>query len=426
MQIVIANATLANGGDAAIVYSMIALLRRTFGADTQINVIDSLADTSRRHYPDLDVSQTIGMHPPATQSGWPRLRARVARRLKKSRIRLAMSLRKSGIALSRFLLTGEEYAVFRRYADADMVISVGGTYLVDHYDFSPRLLEFDIAIAHGKPPLFFTQSVGPFMRAGLREKIVGYFTESPLILLRDEKSRQCLASLGIAPDKMHVLADGVFAFADPDILRGAGASHGPVRQVAISVRNWSHFSDGATADSMARYINGIARAAEYLIRQHGCEVTFLSTCQGIAEYQAKDSNVAELVVAAMSSDLDHSKLRVDSGFHTPLELMAIVARFDLVIATRMHMAILALCAGVPVLPIAYEFKTQELFQRLGMTEWVTTIENVQAETFPAHLERFLLALPALRARLFAAVEREHERALTAGPLLQSAAEKTAT
>lgn len=36
----------------------------------------------------------------------------------------------------------------------------------------------------------------------------------------------------------------------------------------------------------------------------------------------------------------------------------------------MHMAILALTSGTPVFPITYEFKTQELFNRLGLGEWV--------------------------------------------------------
>lgn len=428
MKIVITNATLANGGDAAIVYSMIELLRRTFGADTRISVVDSLAAVARGHYPDLDIRQALGMHRPAgavqgrrTSEGaglWQRFRARIGRKVRSLRIRAALAARRRGLNLARLLLGPEEQAAFNRYAEAEMVISVGGTYLVDHYDIRPRLLEFDIARAHGRKPLFFTQSLGPFERSGLRESVAGYFRDAPLILLRDERSRQCLDAIGIGREKMHVMADGVFAFADPDILRAAAQGAGTVRRIAISVRNWSHFK-GSGGDQMAQYRAGIARTVEMLLRDHDCDITFISTCQGIAAYQAQDSRVAEAIVSELAG-IDRSRVRVDSAFHRPSELMELIRQFDLVIATRMHMAILALCAGIPVLPIAYEFKTQELFERLGMGEWTTAIEDVTPGDFPAHVTRFLSALPGRRAALFAAVEREYDRALEAGPLLRAA------
>jgi colanic acid/amylovoran biosynthesis protein len=88
----------------------------------------------------------------------------------------------------------------------------------------------------------------------------------------------------------------------------------------------------------------------------------------------------------------------------------------------MHMAILALSAGVPVVPIAYEFKTSELFERLGMGHWVTAIGDVDEVAFPFKVQCFVEALPTFRSRLFQAVERERVLALNAAPLLKTAAE----
>ena len=48
--------------------------------------------------------------------------------------------------------------------------------------------------------------------------------------------------------------------------------------------------------------------------------------------------------------------------------MELAKGFDFVVATRMHMMILSLCVGTPVLPIAYEFKTKELAARLGIAD----------------------------------------------------------
>jgi colanic acid/amylovoran biosynthesis protein len=420
MKIVITNTTMVNGGDAAIVFSMIDLLRRTFGAETMISIVDTLALVTRRHYPELDVRQAIGVRQMAADGRLSRLLSRVSGRLRRMRVEATLALLARGINLSRYLLGAEDYAAFRRYAEAEMVISVGGTYLVDHYDVTPRLLELDVALAHGKPPLFFTQSLGPFQKSGMRSRISRYFSKSPLILLRDERSRHCLDAMGIAEGKLHVLADAVFGIADPNMLRMAGARHHPVRRVAISVRNWAHFRGQETPAAMASYIKGIAQAVERLIIEHGCEVTFISTCQGIEEYQNKDSLIAEEVVIAMSPDVPRDRVSVDSNFHNPMDLMALLGTYDLVIATRMHMAILALCAGVPVLPIAYEFKTEELFRRLGRGDWVVPIEDVAPGAFADHVDAVLAALPSCRAGLFAAVQIEHERALKAGPLLKTA------
>ncbi|MFI7850494.1 polysaccharide pyruvyl transferase family protein, partial [Acinetobacter baumannii] len=58
--------------------------------------------------------------------------------------------------------------------------------------------------------------------------------------------------------------------------------------------------------------------------------------------------------------------RVDRCFRQPTEIVDTYSQFDLVIATRMHAAILALLAGTPVIGIAYEFKLEELFSQLGM------------------------------------------------------------
>ena len=96
------------------------------------------------------------------------------------------------------------------------------------------------------------------------------------------------------------------------------------------------------------------------------------------------------------------------------------AAMDLVVATRMHAAILALAAGTPVLPVAYEYKTHELFGALGVGDWVTDIETVMPETFIVTADRVLAALPDARADLFAGVEAMRESAMGAGALVAEA------
>jgi colanic acid/amylovoran biosynthesis protein len=197
-----------------------------------------------------------------------------------------------------------------------------------------------------------------------------------------------------------------------------------IKRVGISVRRWSFFKGGDGDAGMKRYSAAVARAAEWLVRTLGCEITFISTCQGIPEYHYRDSEVADEIFAQIADASLRSRMRVDSSFHNPVELQAILSQFDLVIATRMHMAILSLCVGVPVFPIAYEFKTTELFTRLGMGQWVMPIEDAADDKLSVMLEDFIRNLPARRKALFEGVEEERKLALSAGTLLEGSAHES--
>src|SRR6185295_15612118 len=97
--------------------------------------------------------------------------------------------------------------------------------------------------------------------------------------------------------------------------------------------------------------------------------------------------------------------------------------YDLVIATRMHMAILALSVGTPVLPIAYEFKMRELFERLGQERWVQDIEVISGDALIYAVDQFLRELPEIRGPLFTAVQKEYEDAAASGHLVRKAFEE---
>ena len=112
-------------------------------------------------------------------------------------------------------------------------------------------------------------------------------------------------------------------------------------------------------------------------------------------------------------------VEVADGFHTPQELLSRLQGVDSVIATRMHIAILALVAKKPVLPITYEFKTQTLFEQIGMGEWVQDIETLNPQTICETLDRFLDRLPELRAHISPHVDTLCHEAYDAGSSIKS-------
>jgi colanic acid/amylovoran biosynthesis protein len=402
MNIVISNTAALNGGDAAILHATIGVLRKTFGEAIEVTAADMQAEAAARYHPDVRFCPSLY----GAVTAWA---GAGARRKAALLLVLAAALGRGALGRrARRLLPDPVRRPLDAYARADVVVSAGGTYLVPHYHLAPKLYDFLVTLALGRPLVLFTQSLGPF--DGLRQRRLLRFAlrRARLILVRDERSVGHLRALGIAAN-VRVAADAAFALArDPPAARRPDRlKHAP--NVAISVRDWPHFGRGAAA-GMDGYCAAMATFAAELARWRGAQVTFVSTCQGIPEYWTDDSAVAERIAALVPADV-RGRIRVDREFRTPARLIERFAGFDAVVATRMHAAILALCAGTPVLAVAYEFKTRQLFARLGLDEFTLDVETLTGDRLIDAWERFEAALERIDGVLWPAVAREQRSAL---------------
>jgi colanic acid/amylovoran biosynthesis protein len=62
-----------------------------------------------------------------------------------------------------------------------------------------------------------------------------------------------------------------------------------------------------------------------------------------------------------------------------VDLIEAYGQYDVVFATRLHHALLALHGGVPAVAIAYEAKTPGILVPLGLGAWIADIESVAHE-----------------------------------------------
>lgn len=402
-RVAILNVVASNTGDAAILAGLVDVVRRAFGERTAIDVYDSQPEVAARLYPEL----RFGRGAPTgllAMTGNGRLRT-VRRHLTRFRLLTAARLRARGKRrVADRLVRPSERGYLERLESYDLLISTGGTYLVEHYEIWGRLLELELVVALNRPLVLFTQSLGPFTVAIHRRQIRAVSRRARLVLVRDQRSRSYLEQAGADPDRVLIRPDAAFVFAEPASVRRT-APH--VGRVAVSVRDWTHHRDGA--HGMERYLDAIASACEALVSR-GNEITFVSTCQGVPEYSADDARCAARVLGRMAGPAC-AHCRIDDAFHTPVALANILAGFDAFISTRMHGAILALGVGVPVLPIAYEFKTTELFTRLGLERWLTDIDTIEPASFTELVERFFDELPRIADAIWDPVLAEHAAAL---------------
>lgn len=421
LRLAVTNVTLGNGGDAAILYGVERALRAAL-PPFEMTLLETQPSVAVPAYPDYDVRVGFAsLAFPQIAIGLPARARRAARWFTRApRLRAAGRAWAAGRQdLARLLAGADGASSFEAVAEADLVVSTGGTYFVPAYWLGPRLLEFDVLHALGQPYALYTQSVGPIGDQMPRRRLGRVFSNARTVLLRGEPSRQEV--LSVAPDAdTHVRADAAFALADEATLAAAASRTWPSQPtVAVSLRQWPHFPERGPVEGMARYREAVAAGVTHLVREHGASVRFLSTCQGREGYRYDDSAVALDTVALLPDDVRRS-VEVDREARDPNGVLRAYGEADLVIATRMHAAILALGAGTPVLPIAYEAKTDELFTEYGLREWVLDIQTMTPEQTVAHIERALAALPDVRADLFAAVDRQRADALGAGVLIADA------
>lgn len=415
MKILITNIVTLNAGDAAILYAMIDVLRAAFGDNTEFIVYDKHGDVPSRYYPEIIFRKLLYQTRESKQS-----------RMDQLRFRLGLWSIKHGIPLlPQIFLNSVERRDLLEYKTADLVVSSGGTYLVENYSLAARVFDYQISLYLDRPLVFFTQSLGPFANPENRAALRPIFDESVAILVRDEQSRRNLDQLGVKNKNVHVVADAAFALSDLETLEPAKSrvvETGRPLRVAISVREWKHFKTVEPSQGMDRYYEALRALSDHLVEKYDAEITFLSTCQGMTEYWTDDSREAQKIVEGLSPNT-RASVSVDSAFHSPAVLARTLKDFDLVIATRMHMAILALTVGTPVLPIAYEFKMRELFQRLAQERWVQDIEAITGDGLIQAVDQFLQELPEMREPLFTAVQKEYEDAAASGHLVRQAVEE---
>jgi colanic acid/amylovoran biosynthesis protein len=380
-------------------------------------VFDAHAEVASKYYPGVEfrrppyqVIAGTGGKPPG--SFVEKVVARASREAKLMRFRTGLLLWRRGRSpLARFLLTPEERAIVEEFSGADLIVSTGGTYLVENYALGPKLFDLGLAVAVQRPLVLFTQSLGPFRNASYRKALGRIASAASLVLLRDAASRDHVLDLGVDAKKLLVSADAAFAVTK-DPLRDAQVQRirsEPGLHIAISVRAWKWFQQVTAEDGMARFKAALVEVTRRLVEDRGAHVTYVSTCQGVPEYLMDDSKTAVEIVAALPPAI-RSRVVVDRAFHTPQALAALLETMDLAVATRMHFAILAMMAGKATVPIAYEFKTTELFAGMKLGHLVEDIETVTAKSLLEKVDWVLDHRGDVETAIGESVARERERA----------------
>ena len=385
-----------NKGDATLVLAFIAWLRTAF-EDPDIT-LTSFEPMDSAHYgvPVLEmatrplrplkmIGHRIGGRIPGVRALMPHLvyayTASVCRLL-----RCWARVYRSRPEIAARLAPPHILKLTRVIEKADLVITIPGGFLLapavadDWWLFHLPTLELVCAL--GKPLVLSPCSIGPF--AGFHRDVAGrLLAKCKRVYVREECSRDYLLDLGVPAERVAYCPDLAFMFDDhshaPAPIEAAGTieADGTVEAagvhlggdrplMGISVR-WHSFpgSDDPKA-RRALYMKALADTADHMIEHHNARVVIVpQTLEDLKAGRALHREIAHRdEVMLLEDDL------------SPGDLQRLYSRCRILVGTRMHANILAMCAGTPVVAIAYQPKTTGIMAMMGLDDWVLSIDDV--------------------------------------------------
>ena len=427
MRIIVENCVFMNGGDSAIGIALREIVTESF-PNAELRFADSGMPSIAHYYPDIDfipLPSFLMDHAPSIRLA-AKLFGKYRRYLVVRKLYMSASVTLTRILTSVGLpLPTPVMRAIQPYLDADFVLTTGGTYLLSKYDYGRRIVEFHKDYQLGKPVAAFTQSFEAFADDFRSRHLAPQLDKMALILVRHDTSKAHVHALLGRSDHVTTVSDSVFALwtsgptSTAERRERCGRKKDDRLRIAVAVRKLKFYGARDTETGAAQFKQSTLAAVTALVRDKGAEITFISTCQGIPEYWTDDSAVAAEFVAELPPDVA-AHVSVNRDFHTPHELIQVLQTFDGLIACRLHMAILSICANTPVLPISYEPKFEETFEELGLPELVTPIGEIEPASFTNRVQDWIDSLDEVAAKQEEAAPRLQASAKSAGAALKRA------
>ncbi len=264
---------------------------------------------------------------------------------------------------------------------SDLIILGGGGLFQDYWGVDPSVVltrhhsglayfsTFPVLAALlDKPLMLYAVGVGPLLTEAGRSYTRLAFEQAVIASVRDQLSQREAAHLTTAT--VALTADPAFllepAANAESILAHEGIPPADLR-VGVALRHWELSGDPE------RWSAEIAAALDCFIEQTGASILFIpfQTRQPAEGALTDDRAAADRVRQQMK----HPTFALN-GDYTPAETLAVIARCHLVVAMRLHAAILAAKAAVPVIGLAYDPKVTNIVGDLGFESLVLDLETL--------------------------------------------------
>jgi colanic acid/amylovoran biosynthesis protein len=437
MKILLVNQkTSLNRGDMAIYNETLRLLRRSFPESCIVMTLRGREEENS--FPDCTIINSLESWVVSVDSsGQEKFTSPLQRIVDIIRLMFfVIYYRMSGRKI-RCFFDYKKQAFLDACASADFVLGCGGGYLYDEYDspqsvFSEliRLFAWDmfvlgemlVPLAIGKPLVLLPQSIGP-LRTRLKKHIISWIVrKANLTFVRERESLYLLQKLGCSQRAMY-MPDLAFGLPEGDrelaeiLLKRAGLDRARYSFcVGITAIDWGAQQRGFYRQAM--YEQSLVACIDEITCQGGAVVLF---AQCATLLPAWNDRIVNRRLKAAARDPQHVYLVED--LPEPEQLQSLYGLMNYFVATRMHSAILAMNAGVPVITIGYLHKSRGIMREANLAEWCFDIGTVTPGELVRGFHRLRLLTVQDQAQKYVAFAVRSKKALVV--LLQLVIERRA-
>lgn len=260
--------------------------------------------------------------------------------------------------------------ILRCVARCDLLLSGGGSLLQDatsHRSILYYLFILGLAQLLGKKTFIYSQGIGPINDPRNRRLTARVLKKASGIVVRDSKSRDLLAEIGIPTDKIYVTADPVIRVKKPDtaigldILRQEGCPRDPETLTvgwAVKARK---------PDPV--FLEEIRKAILWLQEEYGASSVL------IPFFHSEDLTVCEAIATSLPGQAGCLRQK-----HLSEETLSIIGNMDVLVGIRLHSLIYAAVMGVPMIGISYDPKVDSFLASIEQPT-LCAVEDFTCEKF---------------------------------------------
>lgn len=369
-----------NPGDTAIVLAQIQFLKSLFG-DLQIVMTSRTPEIDRLFYSRVG---KIKILPPIIPA--PSLYNEFLQKVRKS--------------LMNLFNFSSKFELLKEIRDSDLVISSGGGYFYCNRKFLPgpmflqNYFHVKLALILNKPVIFFPQSFGPFHNS-VSLWILKRLLESDSIikiLVREEISFNLLQKIlnkSGKTNKLQLCPDIAFYLKREDCESNFKLDL-PRPIVAITLREWNFpeiKNRKGKYEKYMKYLSVFKEVCSYIYKKWNGSILIFSQVRGPGVFE-DDRIITEKFLKIITKEIpQNNRLLINLPLiASPESIIEFLTKVDLLIATRLHSAILGLLANIPVINIAYQPKSTGTFKLIGMRKFCIDISDVEFKTIVGLIE----------------------------------------
>ena len=275
--------------------------------------------------------------------------------------------------------------IWEELATSDLLVIGNGRLFVDiSLDFMRGPLPyFALLVTSAKflsvPIMIFSMTIVPVKSEMGRTLLKYIVSNTDIITVREESSREELLKLGISCDKINVIPDAAFGLNYIDkkergkrILVQEGIDVNNKKNIGMNFRH-THLEISVDQG----YYSALARLCDELYQSLGTDILLIpQMTYGIDNSLDDDREVYKLVY---ENCVNKEHIHIITGRYNVFDTLAIYQMCEMVYSMRRHGIIFAATQQVPVFALSGEKNTSYAMKELKMSEYEIDISNINDE-----------------------------------------------